>query len=66
MSINKQLQKRMLDLDVKGAKQLSELSGVSYAKTLRIIKGDGTVRIKDVVTIAESIGLEFKFIIKGE
>ncbi len=66
MSINKQLQKRMLDLDIKGAKQLSELTGVGYHKTLRIIKGDGTVRLKDVVTIAESLGLEFKFIIKGE
>lgn len=66
MSINTEIKKRMVDLDINGAMQLSELSGVGYHKTLRIIKGDGTVRLKDVVTTAESLGLEFKFVIKGE
>ena len=66
MSWNKHIQKAMVDNDIKGALQLSELTGVSYERTLRLIKGSESVKLIDVVKTAEALGLEFKFVKKGE
>ncbi len=66
MSINQEIKKRMIDKDIKGTKQLSELAGISYDRCLRLLKGDTSVKLKDAVTVAECLGADIKFVIKGE
>ena len=66
MSINQEIKKRMIDKDIKGAKQLSEASGVSYERCLRLLRGDKSVKLKDAVEVAECLGASVKFVIEGE
>jgi len=70
MNINKtlriELKKAMIDNDIKGAVHLSNISGISYGKTIRAINGDSTSRLVDIVELASVMGLEIKFAKKGE
>lgn len=66
MNLGKELKKAMVDKGVSGAKQLSELSGISYGKTIRALNGDNSSRLVDVVTIANCLGVSLKFISNGE
>lgn len=66
MQVKTILKKAMIDCDVVGAKALSERAGISYEKTLRLLKGDTSVRLKDAVTVADCLGLKLAFVIKGE
>ena len=56
MTLVKDIEKAMIDKDVKSALELHQLTGVSYYKCLRLLKGDGTVRLKDAATIADHLG----------
>jgi len=64
MNLSTILKKAMIDHDIKGAKQLSELSGISYEKTLRILAGDTSVRLKDAVITADTLGYELRAVMK--
>ena len=64
MNLSTVFKKAMIDMDIKGAKQLSEIAGISYEKTLRILAGDTSVRLKDAVIIATALGYELKAMIK--
>jgi DNA-binding phage protein len=66
MQLDKILKKAMIDNNIKGAKQLSEMSEISYNKTIRALNGDGSSRLVDVLKLAETMNLEIKFISKGE
>lgn len=66
MSINIEIKKRMVEKDIKGPKQLSELTGVSYERCLRLLKGDSSVKLKDAVLVTEYLGASLKFVINGE
>ena len=66
MELHKHIQKAMIDKDIKGPKQLSELSGISYEKTLRLLKGNTSIKLKDAMDTARALGLELKFISTGE
>tara|TARA_R110002012_G_scaffold254328_1_gene433368 strand:+ start:85 stop:333 length:249 start_codon:yes stop_codon:yes gene_type:complete len=63
MQINKIFGKAMVEKEIKGYKQLSELSGVSYEKTIRIMKNAPSAKMVDVVSIATSLGLKLKFVL---
>ncbi len=65
MNYGKELKKAMVDKDIGGAKALSDLSGVSYGITLRLLASDKSVRLKDLITTADSLDVEVKFISKG-
>ncbi len=56
----------MVDQDIKGFKQLSERAGISYERTIRIMKDQPSAKMVDVVAIAECLGLKLKFVSKGE
>lgn len=66
MSISNEIKKAMIDSNINGAKELSERSGISYQKIIRILNGDTSVRLKDAIDAAREVELEFKFIKKGE
>ena len=66
MQVKTIIKKAMIDCDVVGAKALSERAGISYEKTLRLLKGDTSVRLKDAVTVAECLGLKLTFAERGE
>ena len=66
MQVKTILKKAMIDCDVVGAKALSERAGISYEKTLRLLRGDTSVRLKDAVIVAECLGLKLTFIDRGE
>lgn len=65
MDLKKEFKKAMADNDIKDAKALSELTGVSYAKASRALRNDTTLRLVDVVAIASSLNLRIKFV-KGD
>ena len=59
MDFSSTLKKAMVDKGQIRAKELSEQTGVSYYIVLRLLKNDGTCRIKDLITIAEFLNVEF-------
>lgn len=64
MDLGKELKKAMVDSDINGAKHLSEVSGISYGKTIRALNGDGSSRLIDIVQLAHTLNLEIKFVSK--
>lgn len=66
MVLSKIFAKAMVDKEVKGVKQLSELAGISYEKTSRIMKDQSSAKMVDVVAVARCLDLELKFSVKGE
>jgi len=59
MEYGKELKRAMVEQDITGAKALSELSGVSYGITLRLLASDKSVRLKDLMTTGDSLGVDF-------
>jgi hypothetical protein len=66
MDLGKELKIAMIDTGIKGAKALSEASGVSYGKTIRALNGDSSSRLVDVVKLAHTMNLEVHFISAGD
>lgn len=66
MNLGKELKKAMIDAGIKGTKHLSEVSGISYGKTVRALNGDSSSRLIDIVQLASTLNLEIKFTIKGD
>ena len=62
MNYGKELKKAMVDKDIGGAKALSDLSGVSYGITLRLLASDKSVRLKDLITTMNALGCDIKLI----
>lgn len=56
----------MAEKGIKGNVKLSKMAGISYEKTLRIMKDQPSAKLIDVVAIAKCLELEFKFIPVGE
>lgn len=65
MNLGKELKKAMVDTGINGAKHLSEVSGISYGKTIRALNGDSSSRLIDVVQLASTLNMEIKFSAKG-
>ena len=66
MSVGKELQKAMVDNGIKGAVQLSELTGLSYDVTIRLLRDEPSAKLKDAITTAKALGLKFTFTMTGE
>ena len=66
MEVSKIFGKAMVDNEVKGFKQLSELAGISYERTIRIMKDEPSAKMVDVIAVADCLSLKLKFIVKGE
>jgi len=61
MELSKIIKKAMIDNNIKGAKELSDKTGLSYNKIVRIVNGDSSVRLIDVVEVAKYLNLKLKF-----
>jgi len=57
MNFGNELKKAMVDCNIKGARELSIKSGLSYGKVIRALNGDGSSRYWDVATLADTVGL---------
>ena len=66
MELNKVVKKAMIDLDIKGAVSLANETGLSKEKCFRLLKGDGSLRLDDVVLALSVLGIKIKFIKLGE
>lgn len=66
MELGKIFGKAMVDKDIKGIKQLSDCAGISYEKTIRIMKDQPSAKIVDVIAVADCLGLKIKFVSKGD
>lgn len=62
MDFGKDLKKAMIDNGVDGAKQLSELAGISYNKVIRALNSDSSSRLVDVVALASTLKLKIVFV----
>lgn len=62
MSIQKQLQLAMIEEGVKYAKQVSELSGVTYKRTLAVLNGEDCAYLKDAQIIGEVLNVNLAYI----
>ena len=65
MNYCKQLKIGMINKNISGAKALSEATGVSYGVTLRLLAGDQSVRLKDLITTSEFLGIKINFTFEG-
>lgn len=66
MSIQKQLKNAMTELDIKYANQVSELSGVSYKRTLAVLNGEPCAYLKDAQIIGEALNVNLAYIDLGQ
>lgn len=66
MDIGKIVKKAMIDKEITGALELVNLTGLSKEKCYRLMKGDKTLRLQDVVSALSDLDVEIKFISKGE
>lgn len=62
MDFGKDLKKAMVDNGINGAKQLSELAGMSYNKVIRALNSDSSSRLVDVVKLASTLKLKIVFV----
>ena len=62
MDFGKDLKKAMIDNGIDGAKQLSELAGISYNKVIRALNSDSSSRLVDVVALASTLKLKIVFV----
>ena len=61
MDFGNELKHAMLNNNVNGAKELSELANMPYGKVLRALKGDTSSRIVDVARLGEVLNLRIRF-----
>ena len=66
MNLSKIIKQAMLDNDISGVMELEKLSLVSYSDITKMMKGDGTVKLIKVAKLMEFLGVDIKFIKKGE
>jgi DNA-binding phage protein len=66
MELNKVVKKAMIDLDIKGAVSLANETGLSKEKCFRLLKGDGSLRLDDVVLALNVLRIKIKYVSKGE
>ncbi len=64
MNIDKIGKKAMIDEDIGGAMGLAEATGLSKEKGYRLLSGDKTLRLVDVITALGAIGYELKAEVK--
>tara|TARA_R110000824_G_scaffold353754_1_gene540840 strand:+ start:1301 stop:1495 length:195 start_codon:yes stop_codon:yes gene_type:complete len=64
MELNKVVKKAMIDLDIKGAVSLANETGLSKEKCFRLLKGDGSLRLDDVVLALSVLGYKLKAEVK--
>jgi len=66
MNIQKQLKLAMVERGVKYAKEVSELSGVSYKRTLAVLNAEPQAYLIDAVAIGLKLGIKLSYISVGE
>ena len=54
----------MIDNDIKGAVAFSNETGLSKEKSFRLMKGDGSLRLNDVVRALDVLGYKLKVEVK--
>ncbi len=64
MNIDKVIKKAMIDAEIAGAPALAVKTGLSKEKCYRLLKGDKTLRLTDVITALEVLGYELKAEVK--
>jgi len=64
MELNKIVKKAMIDLDIKGAVALANETGLSKEKCFRLLKGDKTLRLADVIVALSVLGYQLKAEVK--
>ena len=64
MELDKIVKKAMIDLDIKGAVALANETGLSKEKCFRLLKGDGSLRLHDVITALDVLGYNLKAEVK--
>jgi len=62
MDFGKELKKAMIDNGIDGAKQLSEVAGLSYNKVIRALNSDTSSRLVDVAKLASTLKLKIVFV----
>ena len=62
MDFGKELKKAMIDNGIDGAKQLAEVSEMSYNKVIRALNSDSSSRLVDVVKLASTLKLKIVFV----
>jgi hypothetical protein len=66
MKLKEIVRKAAIDKGVSGVMELAELCGLSYARTVKVWNGSQEVKIKDVITVLDSLGTKIKFVSQGE
>lgn len=60
MELDKIAKKAMIDLDIKGAVALAKETGLSKEKCFRLLKGDRSLRLHDVIQALDILGYTLK------
>lgn len=66
MKVSKLFKKAMIDKNIRGIKQLSEMAGISYDRCFRLMKDQPSTKMVDVIAVADVLGLKLKWVSKQE
>ena len=66
MSLTKIVKTAMIDSDIETMKELANKAGITYYKVSGFLNGDESIKLVDLKSMLDVLGLKIKFISKGE
>ena len=66
MSLTKIVKTAMINSDVETMKQLADKAGITYYKVSGFLNGDESIKLVDLKSMLDALGLKVKFVDKGE
>lgn len=66
MSLTKIVKTAMINSDTETMKELADKSGITYYKVSGFLNGDESIKLIDLKSMLDALGLDVKFISKAE
>ena len=66
MSLTKIVKTAMINSDMETMKELADKADITYYKVSGFLNGDENIKLVDLKSMLDALGLEVKFISKGE
>lgn len=63
--LSKTIQKAAIDKGISGVMELVEITGLSYARTVKAWKGDKSITLTDLAVVCETLDLDIALLVRG-
>ena len=66
MSLTKIVKTAMIDSNIETMKELADRADITYYKVSGFLNGDESIKLVDLKSMLDALGLDIKFVSKGE